>query len=165
MPFETTIFTARCTVIKNVEERKCMIHRLSQTFLHTPSLVPRNFGVCRATAKSGSRCYCKPPPWLLYIWAWCSVGIASNCLLFLRNDSPAPIDQHRQVEAMRHGAYSRGNGSPFLRAKKGISNLNKERGRQLTIFFWKSGICIWVYSTRRMRFAVGERALVRTCAA
>ena len=152
-------------VIKNVEENKCMIHRLSQTFLHTPSLISRSFGVRRATATSGSRRYCKPPPWLLYIWAWCSVGIASNYLLFLRNESPAPIDQHRQVEGMRRLILSRGNGSPFLRAKKGISNLNKERGRQLTIFFWKSGICSWVYSTRRMRFAVVERALVRTCAA
>jgi hypothetical protein len=116
-------------VIKNVEERKCMIHRLSQTFLHTPSLVPRSFGVRRATAKSGSRRYCKPPPWLLYIWAWHSGAFASNCLLFLRNESPTPTLEHKQVEEMRRGVYSRGKWDPVFASKKRYLEF-EQRGRK-----------------------------------
>jgi hypothetical protein len=105
-------------VIKNVEENKFMIHTFEHTFFNTPPLISRSFGVRRATATSGSRRYCKPPPWLLYIWAWYSGAFASNCLLFLRNESPIPTLEHKQVGEMRRGVYSRGKWDPVFASKK-----------------------------------------------
>ena len=45
--------------------------------------------------------------------------------------------EHRQVKEMRRLILSRGNGFPILRAKKGLSNLNKKRGGAVDDIFLK----------------------------
>ena len=115
-----------------------MLHTFQHTFFNTPSMIPWSFGVRRATAKSGSRRYCKPPLWLLCIWAWCSVGIASNCLLFLRNESPIPTHQHKQAEEIRHLILSRGKWDPVFASKKKVSRIWTKREEGSWRYFFES---------------------------
>ena len=82
MPFETAICTKRCTVIKNVEESKCMTHTLKHTFFYTPSLIPRSFEVRRATTRSGAAVILNRHPGSLLYGRGAPAGLLQNAYFF-----------------------------------------------------------------------------------